>query len=166
MVTGTIEQLTARERDCLRLVGRGMSSKEIALALGLSPLTVDGYLKEAVRTLGVSGRREAARVLASHEELPPQDALQGASQEGNTPPQNLGGDTPDLAETVLSGVPLPPKRSEAEPRFRVPFLRQGKQINDLDPLNRLMWIIGLALLMLIAVANFLNGLGALWRITS
>jgi hypothetical protein len=28
-----------------------------------------------------------------------------------------------------------------------------------------MWIFGLALLMLIAVANFLNGLGALWRIT-
>jgi DNA-binding CsgD family transcriptional regulator len=158
MVTGTIEQLTARERDCLRLVGRGMSSKEIALALGLSPLTVDGYLKEAVRTLGVSGRREAARVLASHEDLSPQEEI--------APPQNLGGDTPDLAETVLSGVPLPPKRSEAEPRFRVPFLRQGKQINDLDPLNRLMWIIGLALLMLIAVANFLNGLGALWRITS
>jgi DNA-binding CsgD family transcriptional regulator len=158
MVTGTIEQLTARERDCLRLVGRGMSSKEIALALGLSPLTVDGYLKEAVRTLGVSGRREAARVLASHDELPPREEI--------SPPQNLGGEPPDLAETVLSGVPLPPKRSEAEPRFRVPFLRQGKQINDLDPLNRLIWIIGLALLMLIAVANFLNGLGALWRITS
>ena len=157
MVTGTIEQLTARERDCLRLVGRGMSSKEIALALGLSPLTVDGYLKEAVRTLGVSSRREAARVLASHEEP-------GAPTE-IPPPQNLGGDPPDLAETVLSGVPLPPKRSEAEPRFRVPFLRQGKQLNDLEPLNRLMWIFGLALLMLIAVANFLNGLGALWRIT-
>jgi DNA-binding CsgD family transcriptional regulator len=158
MMTGTIEQLTARERDCLRLVGRGMSSKEIALALGLSPLTVDGYLKEAVRTLGVSGRREAARVLASHEDLSPVEV--------ESPPQNLGGEPLDLAETVHSGVPLPPKRSEAEPRFRVPFLRQGKQINDLDPLNRLMWIFGLALLMLIAVANFLNGLGALWRITS
>lgn len=158
MVTGTIEQLTARERDCLRLVGRGMSSKEIALALGLSPLTVDGYLKEAVRTLGVSGRREAARVLASYETASPPAEI--------VPPQNLGGDPPDLAETVHSGVPLPPKRSEAEPRYRVPFLRQGKQINDLDPLNRLMWIVGLALLMLIAVANFLNGLGALWRITS
>lgn len=158
MVTGTIDQLTARERDCLRLVGRGMSSKEIALALGLSPLTVDGYLKEAVRTLGVSGRREAARVLASHEEPSPQAEI--------APPQNLGGEPGDLAETVHSGVPLPPKRSEAEPRFRIPFLRQGKQINDLDPLNRLMWIVGLALLMLIAVANFLNGLGALWRITS
>ncbi len=158
MVTGTIEQLTARERDCLRLVARGMSSKEIALALGLSPLTVDGYLKEAVRTLGVSSRREAARVLAAHEDAPPQAP--------ETPPQNLGGEPMDLAETVHSGVPLPPKRSEAEPRFRVPFLRQGRQSNDLDPLNRLMWIFGLSILMLIAVANFLNGLGALWRITS
>ncbi|MFS2108467.1 helix-turn-helix transcriptional regulator [Sphingomonas sp. Sphisp140] len=161
MVTGTIEQLTARERDCLRLVARGMSSKEIALALGLSPLTVDGYLKEAVRTLGVSTRREAARVLASHESSPPAAAVQVEEM----PPQKLGGEPADLAETVHSEVPLPPKRSEAEHRFRVPFLRQGRQINDLDPLNRLMWIIGLALLMLIAVANFLNGLGALWHIT-
>jgi len=161
MVTGTIEQLTARERDCLRLVARGMSSKEIALALGLSPLTVDGYLKEAVRTLGVSSRREAARILASHESHP----QAAPPQAEETPPQNLGGEPLDLAETVLSEVPLPPKRSEAEPRFRVPFLRQGKQTNDLDPFNRLMWIFGLALLMMIAVANFLNGLGALWRIT-
>lgn len=157
MVTGTIDQLTARERDCLRLVARGMSSKEIALTLGLSPLTVDGYLKEAARTLGVSSRREAARILAAHEHLSPQAP--------ETPPQNLGAEPVDLAETVHSEVPLPPKRSEAEPRFRVPFLRQGKQTNDLDPFNRLMWIFGLALLMLIAVANFLNGLGALWRIT-
>jgi DNA-binding CsgD family transcriptional regulator len=157
MVTGTIDQLTARERDCLRLVARGMSSKEIALTLGLSPLTVDGYLKEAARTLGVSSRREAARILAAHEHLSPQAP--------EKPPQNLGAEPVDLAETVHSEVPLPPKRSEAEPRFRVPFLRQGKQTNDLDPFNRLMWIFGLALLMLIAVANFLNGLGALWRIT-
>lgn len=157
MVTGTIEQLTARERDCLRLVARGMSSKEIALALGLSPLTVDGYLKEAVRTLGVSSRREAARALASYEQASPRAE--------ETPPQKLGAEPRDLAETVHSEVPLPPKRSEAEPRFRVPFLRQGRQTNDLDPLNRLMWIFGLAILMLIAVANFLNGLGALWRIT-
>ncbi|MDH4744584.1 helix-turn-helix transcriptional regulator [Sphingomonas sp. CBMAI 2297] len=156
-MTGTIDQLTARERDCLRLVARGMSSKEIALTLGLSPLTVDGYLKEAARTLGVSSRREAARILAAHEHLSPQAP--------ETPPQNLGAEPVDLAETVHSEVPLPPKRSEAEPRFRVPFLRQGKQTNDLDPFNRLMWIFGLALLMLIAVANFLNGLGALWRIT-
>ncbi len=158
MVTGTIEQLTARERDCLRLVARGMSSKEIALALGLSPLTVDGYLKEAARTLGVSSRREAARILTAHEDASPQPP--------ETPPQNLGAEPVDLAETVHSGVPLPPKRSEGEPRFRVPFLRQGRQINDLDPLKRLMWIFGLSILMLIAVANFLNGLGALWRITS
>ncbi|MFJ5930472.1 helix-turn-helix domain-containing protein [Sphingomonas sp. NPDC092331] len=156
-MTGTIDQLTARERDCLRLVARGMSSKEIALTLGLSPLTVDGYLKEAARTLGVSSRREAARILAAHEHLSPQAP--------EKPPQNLGAEPVDLAETVHSEVPLPPKRSEAEPRFRVPFLRQGKQTNDLDPFNRLMWIFGLALLMLIAVANFLNGLGALWRIT-
>ncbi len=90
MAQGTIEQLTARERDCLRLVARGMSSKEIALELGLSPLTVDGYLKEAVRTLGAATRREAARMLIAHE---------------GDAPQNLGADPAPLAEPLPVGVP-------------------------------------------------------------
>jgi DNA-binding CsgD family transcriptional regulator len=152
MTSGSIDQLTARQRDCLRLVARGMSSKEIALELGISHLTVDGYLKEAVRILGADSRRAAARAL-----------VESGTE---TPPQNLGAEPPGIAETVQSEPFSPQDRSEAQPRFRVPVLRQGRQSNDLQPLQRLTWILGLAMVMLIAVANFLNGLGALWRITS
>jgi DNA-binding CsgD family transcriptional regulator len=58
-----IQSLTASQIRCLRLVRRGMSSKEIALETGLSPGTVDQYLNRAASNLGVSGRREAARIL-------------------------------------------------------------------------------------------------------
>jgi DNA-binding CsgD family transcriptional regulator len=57
-------ELTESQRICLRLVGTGMSSKEIALQTGFSPGTVDQYVSRAAATLGASTRREAARMLA------------------------------------------------------------------------------------------------------
>ena len=57
------EELTDSQTRCLRLVGQGMSSKEIALETGLSPRTVDQYVNRAALTLGASSRREAARIL-------------------------------------------------------------------------------------------------------
>lgn len=52
-----------------------MSSKEIALATGLSPRSVDTYLTDAIALLGASNRRDAARIFLSLEasqELPSQ----------------------------------------------------------------------------------------------
>ncbi len=57
------EELTDSQVRCLRLVGQGMSSKEIAIATGLSPRTVDQYVNRAAFLLGASSRREAARIL-------------------------------------------------------------------------------------------------------
>ena len=53
---------------CLRLVARGMSSKEIALQTGFAPDTVDTYLKQAMAKLGASNRRDAARRLVEYEQ--------------------------------------------------------------------------------------------------
>jgi hypothetical protein len=44
-----------------------MSSKEIAQHVGLSPQTVDTYVKAAMAKLGTANRRDAARVLADYE---------------------------------------------------------------------------------------------------
>ncbi len=59
--------LSEGQKTCLRLVGQGMSSKEIARATGLTPQTVDTYLKASLPKLGVSNRREAARLLLAWE---------------------------------------------------------------------------------------------------
>lgn len=61
------ELLSERQRECLRLVGEGFRSKEIGPRLDLAPSSVDTYIKAAVAKLGVSDRREAARVLAKFE---------------------------------------------------------------------------------------------------
>lgn len=61
------ESISESQLTCLRLVGEGMSSKEIAIETGLSPRTVDQYVNRAAATLGASNRREAARKLAKLE---------------------------------------------------------------------------------------------------
>ena len=52
--------LTARETDVLRLIGRGLRNNEAAETLGLSKLTITGYIKTIYHKLDVSSRAEAA----------------------------------------------------------------------------------------------------------
>ncbi|MFD0865653.1 LuxR C-terminal-related transcriptional regulator [Tessaracoccus lubricantis] len=54
------EELTARERDVLRLLVSGHRNKEIAERLVLSPKTVMHHTSAIYRKLGVRGRAEAA----------------------------------------------------------------------------------------------------------
>jgi DNA-binding NarL/FixJ family response regulator len=46
-------ELTARERDVLRLLARGLCSKEIAAELEISTRTVDGYRAQIMDKLGI-----------------------------------------------------------------------------------------------------------------
>jgi DNA-binding CsgD family transcriptional regulator len=55
-----VARLTAGQRACLELVDDHATSKEIALRLGISRHTVDARLRQAMQTLGVASRREAA----------------------------------------------------------------------------------------------------------
>ncbi|MDO9524114.1 MAG: response regulator transcription factor [Gemmobacter sp.] len=52
--------LTAREREVLALIGRGMRNTEVAASLGLAETTVAGYIKAVYRKLGISSRAEAS----------------------------------------------------------------------------------------------------------
>src|SRR5436190_23033383 len=61
-----IARLTAGQLDCLRLVDQHLSSKEIAAELGISPHTVDQRIRQAIATLGVERRTQAARLVARH----------------------------------------------------------------------------------------------------
>ncbi|RMG96736.1 MAG: DNA-binding response regulator [Deltaproteobacteria bacterium] len=46
-------QLTPREREVLRLVAEGLSTNEIAEALGLSPKTIEGHRSRLISKIGV-----------------------------------------------------------------------------------------------------------------
>jgi DNA-binding CsgD family transcriptional regulator len=51
--------LTPRQRQCLDLVRRGMTSPQIAKEIDLSRRTVDQYIDEAAKRLGARTRPQA-----------------------------------------------------------------------------------------------------------
>lgn len=159
------QRLTDRQRDCLRLVGQGLSSNEIAVALGISHHTVDLHLKRAIRATGAVSRRDAARRLEAIDSV----SVPDASAPPMVPPAVVPAQHTQPLDTQPSGLAEPrgiaaisvPAGHDRRPRWRLPFLRQGRQYNDLEPVARLVWIVALAVAMLLAAANFLNGLSAI-----
>ena len=57
---GPESHLTAREREVLAMIGRGLRNAEVARALQLSDNTIAGYIKDIYRKLGISSRAEAS----------------------------------------------------------------------------------------------------------
>lgn len=61
-VNEKIERLTRRERQVLKLILRGFTSKQMAEQLGISKLTIDTHRKNIQRKLGVSNTVELLKV--------------------------------------------------------------------------------------------------------
>lgn len=64
------EDLSAREREVLRLIAQGLSNKEIGSALSLSPHTIKAHLRSILDKLQLRNRAEVAAWAARHN--PPQ----------------------------------------------------------------------------------------------
>jgi two-component system NarL family response regulator/two-component system nitrate/nitrite response regulator NarL len=60
-----LETLTARERDVLSLMSEGMSNKQIAARLFVSPKTVEKVISGIYRKLDVSSRTAAVKLYLS-----------------------------------------------------------------------------------------------------
>jgi DNA-binding NarL/FixJ family response regulator len=58
--------LTARQAEVLRLLADGLTNKQIAARLYLSPGTVERHLATSYRKLGLGGRVDAARYAVEH----------------------------------------------------------------------------------------------------
>jgi DNA-binding CsgD family transcriptional regulator len=60
------DQLTAREIDVLRLIAGGLTNREIAGRLGISPRTIDAHLRSIYGKIGVSSRSAATLYAFDH----------------------------------------------------------------------------------------------------
>lgn len=166
-----LARLTDKQRECLRLVYAHMSSKEIAPLLGVEPGTVDQYVKAAMRILGVSDRRAAAKMLAEQEDRTVQPlvyqpldiaavgdpAMLGASTEGRREAQSGGA----MREERALFEPFPTESPDALP---IPLPIRGGKPSDLSIATRLGWIFGLILLIALTFAFFVTGFEALTRL--
>ena len=61
-----LEELTPRQIEILKLLRHGLSNKEIARELDLSPFTVRSHVSALMKNLGVSNRAAASAIAASY----------------------------------------------------------------------------------------------------
>jgi DNA-binding NarL/FixJ family response regulator len=59
--------LTAREAEVLRLLAAGLSDREIAETLSLSPRTIGGHVTRLLTKLALASRTEAAVFAVRHD---------------------------------------------------------------------------------------------------
>lgn len=101
-MTASLDTLTDKEKDALRLLLRGHDAKSSARELGLSVHTVNERLRDARRKLGVTSSREAARRLMAEE---------------NDTPENLGDTALGDASAMPPGAPVMAPASQRWARF-------------------------------------------------
>jgi len=172
-----VERLTTRQRDCLRLVLHHKQSKEIGRELGISPMTVDNHFRNAIQTLGVSSRLEAARLLDSHERgetsqqltSQPETVVSRRESSMMQEPAAVGDRQREMTSALREDqAPYRTFRDVAfEPSFvdfPLPIPTRGKPRNDLTIAQRLFWIAVLIFGMGIGAGAVLSGFAALTNI--
>lgn len=163
-----VDQLSERQLDCLRLVARNLSSKEIAAELGISPHTVDQRIRGSLKLLGVERRAQAARLVADAE--PSQRLIHqtpyiaaasaGDQQEGAISHQIRHADRAEGAgETGLQTEQSSLLRSP----LVLPFATRSNPRNEMSAGLRLAWIASIAIGTIFAGGMYLAGLESLSR---
>lgn len=122
--------LRGRQFDCMQLVKEGLSSKQIARKLDISPRTVDQHIAAAVETLGVSSRLAAVARLNELE-------YEKIRTRADLPFMFKSSAVPD--ETYVVDDETWPKASPALPPL-------GGSINSVSRKDRLVWLTRIAIL--------------------
>ena len=76
------EPLTEREKDVLRLLGQGMSNKEIGATLFITERTARTYVSNILGKLGLASRTQAALYAVEHKLVDAPEGLTRAPAAG------------------------------------------------------------------------------------
>lgn len=179
---GRCANLSSGQLEVLRLVNRHLNSKEIASSLGISSHTVDQRVRAAIRTLGVTRRSEAARLVDAYDRclgLAPSDKPLEYQRLIHQPPDIDA--TPDVAQidgAVSSQIRHADRtegveagRFETEqgslshrPPLFLPWSTPQQPRNGWSVGQRLAAIMGIAIAASFSAGMFLAGLESLSRL--
>ena len=183
-----VDRLTKGQADCLRLVAQHLSSKEIALQLGISSHTVDQRIRGALQSLGVERRSQAARMLIEGDQrsaLPPPEPHIGPKPRPATAYQPLIHQPPYIAEpdniahqsraisyqirhadraegSGNTGFETEQKTLSRSPLV-LPFATSSHPSNEMSVVRKLTWIVVIAIGASFSAGMFLAGLESLSR---
>jgi DNA-binding CsgD family transcriptional regulator len=176
MTAGAVDRLNGGQRDCLRLVLVHLTSKEIARELGVSPHTVDQRLRTAMRILNAHSRFEAARIFAALDREQPYQSLiyqpllvEQDDKNGNQETSSArtrgkkSGVEDDSANAESGGALVALERSEYRHR-PLPIPRFRGEKNRLAAVERLGWILAIAIGAALSFGGLMSGLEALSRL--
>lgn len=165
-----VSRLTPGQLDCLRLVDQHLSSKEIAVELGISPHTVDQRIRLSLQTLGVERRSQAARLVS--QELGPYQRLidQSPHIEGDSNPgQSVAAvgfqirHADRAGKAGHSGFNSEQRPGLIRSSLPLPFATRSHPRNEMSVGHRLLWIVLIAIGATFSAGMYLAGLESLSR---
>jgi len=165
-----VAKLSKGQLDALLLVDQHLSSKEIAVELGISPHTVDQRIRGALHTLGVERRSQAARLVAQHQ-VPYQRLIhQPPHIEGGGSQAHPGGAVgfqirhADRAGEARSlGIETEQRPGPTWSSLPLPFATRSHPRNEMSVGLRLVWIVLIAMGATFSAGMYLAGLESLAR---
>jgi DNA-binding CsgD family transcriptional regulator len=170
-VADRLSKLTEGQLDCLRLVDQHLSSKEIAVELGISPHTVDQRIRQALQVLGVSRRAQAARIVAQFSEpyqrlihqTPYIEPAPPASDEASAISNQIRHADRAGEAWGSTGLQTEQKRGLSWSSLQPPFATRSHPRNEMSVGLRLLWIVVIATGAAFSAGMYLAGLESLAR---
>jgi DNA-binding CsgD family transcriptional regulator len=166
-----VARLSSGQLDCLRLVDQHLSSKEIAVELGISPHTVDQRIRGALQILGVERRAQAARLVAQTTE-PYQRLIHQPPhvERPRLPRQSDGAISIQIRHADRAGEAGGPgfiteqRHDRFRPPLQLPFATRSHPRNEMSVGLRLLWIVLIATGAAFSAGMYLAGLESLARL--
>jgi DNA-binding CsgD family transcriptional regulator len=171
-----IARLSSGQLDCLRLVDRHLSSKEIAAELHISPHTVDQRIRQALGILGVERRTQAARIVAEQTRPDAGPYQRLIHQTSYIEPQAAPGHPDDTVSIQIrhadrageigekAGFLTEQRPASFRSSLQLPFATRSNPRNEMSVGQRLFWIATIAIGAAFSAGMYLAGLESLARL--
>ena len=171
LMAARVARLTPGQLDCLLLVDQHLNSKEIAAELRISPHTVDQRVRQALATLGVERRTQAARMVAQYrgpyQRLIHQSPYIETDAQPSHPEAAVGNQirhADRAGRAGEAGFLTEQRPASFRPSLQLPFATRSNPRNEMSIGQRLFWIAAIAIGAAFSAGMYLAGLESLARL--